>query len=128
MKSLEQLLLEKKNNIDVIPPLKSQRAELFKQLYSYYEQDYKIQTWKEYIKWLKQNKLKHNSNTLKEYSKIAYPKISVSSFCSYWLGFMPTQDLFYLASVMRDFINRKQSCNKWLFFNLKCKNENVSTK
>lgn len=101
------------------PKFKSERSELFNQLYTFYEKDYKKQTWKDYIKWLKKNHKKHSKNTIDEFKVLSYPKINLRSFCSFWLGHIPTNDLYYLASIARDCENRGVSFNKWLFWALK---------
>jgi len=119
MISLQEALEQKRKDIEVIPKFKSQRAELLCELYSYYEKDYKIQAWKSYIQWLKANRMKHTIINLQEYKKVAYPKITVKSFCSFWVSHIPTNDLYYLISIARDYSNRGQSFNKWLFFALK---------
>lgn len=117
MKSFEELLKEKKD-LEPNPP-KSERAELLGKLYNIYELDYKIQTWKEYCKWLKQNKFNNSKIKVEEYRKIAYPKIQIKNFCSFWLSHIPTEDLYYLISIMNDIKNRKGSPNKWLFWAIK---------
>lgn len=101
------------------PTFKSERAELLSQLYQFYEEDYKIQKWKEYVGWLKQNRKKHSLEMIEEYKRISFKKISLKTFCSYWLSHIPTDDLYYLVSFARDKHNRKESFNRWLFYNLK---------
>mgnify|MGYP003425957881 CR=1 FL=1 len=127
MISLQEALQQKRDNIDLIPRQKSQRAELFCELYNYYEKDYKRQSWKSYVQWLKQNKFKHSTAKIDEYKKIAFPKISVKSFCSYWLSHIKTEDLWYLISIAKDHDHRGTSFNKWLFFSLKVKDDSQST-
>lgn len=106
-----------------VPKFKSQRAELFNDLYSFYEKDYKKQKWKEYISWLKKNRKKHTKEAIAEFRLVSYPKISIRSFCSFWLGHIPTDDLYYLVSIARDCDNRGISFNKWLFWALKVRKD-----
>lgn len=101
------------------PKVKSQRADLLGQLYDFYEKDYSVQTWKEYVRWLKDNRKKHCKDTVAQYKKVAYPKITVKSFSSYWLSHIPTEDLYYILSIARDKHNRSESFNRWLFWSLK---------
>lgn len=119
MQSLQELISQKKAENLFKKEFKSQRAELLSQLYFIYELDFKKQTWKNYIKWLRSNGREHCSLNVIEYKKIMYKKITVASFCSFWLSHIPTEDLFYLVSIAKDMQNRNQSFNKWLFYNLK---------
>jgi len=125
MKTFQELLDEYKNRLDLIPPKKTlnQRQELFAELYNYYEKDYKKQAWKSYVQWLKQNRIKHNKISIQEYKKIAFKKITVKSFCSFWLSFIPTVDLWYLVSIAKDMDNRGQSFNRWLFWAIKVQDD-----
>ena len=125
MKTFQELLDEYKNRLDLIPPKKTlnQQQELFAELYNYYEKDYKKQAWKSYVQWLKQNRIKHNKISIQEYKKIAFKKITVKSFCSFWLSFIPTVDLWYLVSIAKDMDNRGQSFNRWLFWAIKVQDD-----
>lgn len=116
--SFADAIAQQKNRLGTQHP-RSQRAELLGQIYEIYEQDYKKQKWLEYLAWLKANKYQHSAKTVAQYKKISYPKISISSFCSYWLSPIPTDDLFYILSEAKDIRNRNGSFNKWLFYNLK---------
>lgn len=109
-----------KMRADIPPPrFKSQRAEMMNELYSHYEKDYRKQKWREYVAWLKTNRKAHSKDAVALFKKQSYPKITVKSFCSYWLGHIPTSDLYYLNSIARDYENRGGSFNKWLFWSLK---------
>lgn len=99
-------------------PKLTERQEILKQLYGYYEKSYKKNTWSEYVKWLKQTKTKHSKKSVEDYKKKAFKKITISSFCSYWLSHIPTKDLYYLLSYARDMDNRGENFNKWLFWSL----------
>jgi hypothetical protein len=100
---------------------KSQRAELFKELYSYYEKSYKQNTWTDYRRWLGRNKFKHSPQRIAEFKKSNdyRKKIAVKSFCSYWFSFLKTSDLYYLISVVKDKDSRGENVNKWLFWSIK---------
>lgn len=100
---------------------RSKRAELFNELYSLYEISYKRNTWKIYRSWLARNRFKHSQAKLNEFkkTKLFRKPISVKSFCSYWFGFLKTNDLYYLLSIARDKINRKENLNSWLFWAIK---------
>lgn len=119
MQTLQELISQKKSENLFKKEFNSQRAELFSQLYQIYELDFKKQTWKNYLKWLKEKRFKHSKEKVQEYKKIMYKKITVASFCSFWLSHIPTEDLYYLLSIAKDMQNRNQSFNKWLFYNLK---------
>ena len=128
-KSFKIALEKAKGNIKDIPVLphveastcRSQRAELFKELYGHYESSYKKSTWTEYRKWLGRNKFKHSTARTAEFrkSKEFRKPIEIKSFCSYWLGFLKTEDLYYLISIAKDKENRGENFNKWLFWAIK---------
>lgn len=101
------------------PKFKSQRSEYLSELYQFYEKDYKIQMWKDYVAWLKTNRKKHSKSTIEEYKVIHFKRISLKTFCSFWLGHIPTDDLYYLISIAKDKDNRGESFNRWLFWSLK---------
>ncbi len=105
------------------PPCRSERAELFKELYGFYERSYKKNTWSDYLAWLRRNRFRHSSERVVQYEKDkSYRKIiPVSSFCSYWFGFLKTSDLYYLISVVRDMEHRGMNVNRWLFWAIKPK-------
>lgn len=105
------------------PKIRSERASIFNDLYPYYEKSYKKNTWLSYIAWLKTNRFKHSSQKVEEFKRTpAYFKIiDVKSLCSFWLGFMKTEDLYYLVSIAKDMDKRGQNFNKWLFYSIKDK-------
>lgn len=102
---------------------RSERSEVFAELYKYYENDWKVQTWKNYITYLKQNKKKDTNEQRELFKKsdLYFKKISVKSFCSFWLSFLTTDELYFILSIAKDKLNRKESFNKWLFYSLKGK-------
>lgn len=123
MISLQEAMAQMNIAQPVIPEKRSrsERAELLGQLYTFYQKDYKKQTWKTYVTWLKENKKKHSKDMMEVFKKTKsyYPIIKEKSFFSYWIGHVPTRDLYYLLSIAKDKDNRRESFNKWLFFNLK---------
>lgn len=110
-----------KNRSENISNPKSQRAEIISQIYEYYLLDNKKQNWKNYIKWLKCNKLKHSKDNMSIFKKTKeyHKNIPIKSFCSFWLSHIKTFDLFYILSIAKDKNNRNESFNKWLFWSLK---------
>lgn len=103
------------------PKFRSERSELFNELYSYYEKSYRKNCWSDYITWLKKNKFKHSKEKIAEFkkSKDFRKKISIKSFCSFWLSFVKTNDLYYLISIAKDKDQRGENFNKWLFWAIK---------
>lgn len=95
---------------------KNERRTIMKELYSFYEISYKKNSWDNYILWLKSNRLKHNPENIEKFKKINYKKITPSSFASFWLGFIPTKDLYYILSEAKDRHRRGMNFNKWLFW------------
>ncbi|HAS92275.1 MAG TPA: hypothetical protein DCS12_08600, partial [Clostridiales bacterium] len=102
----------------------SERSELFKQLYPYYERSYKKNTWTNYITWLKRNKIKHSSKSLEDFKKSKYfhKKIDEKSLATYWLCWADKETLYYLQSIAKDMENRNQNFNRWLFWAIKPQN------
>ena len=100
---------------------KNHRRCLFRELYPYYERDWKKQTWKNYQIWLRNNRLKDSKENQAKFKKsdMFFKKISDASFASFWLSHMRTEDLYYLISIAKDKENRKESFNKWLFWAIK---------
>lgn len=104
-------------------PKISQRSELLRQLYEYYEKSYKKNTWHDYLSWLREFKKENNKETQDEFrkTKLFHKQIDTRSFCSFWLGHIPTKDLWYLLSLAKDMNNRDQNFNRWLFWALRAK-------
>ena len=111
--------LEKKEQEFSGKKFRSERNEQFFELYGHYAKSYKKNMWANYISWLKQNKFKHSKEKVEQFKKISYPLISEKSFCSYWLGFIKTKDLYFLNSIARDKEQRNENFNKWLFWAIK---------
>lgn len=106
---------------------KSERAALFADLYAVYERSYKQNSWDAYKAWLRSKRLRHSPERVAQYAKdpTFRKPVTVKSFCSYWFGFLKTQDLYYVLSVARDMERRGQNVNKWLFYSIKPKKESV---
>lgn len=118
--SLSEAISKKMSEIEK-PKFRCERSELFNELYSYYEKSYKKNSWSSYIAWLKKNRFKHSKEKIAEFKrdKSFRKQIPVSSFCSFWLSFMKTDDLYYLVSIAKDKDNRGENFNKWLFWAIK---------
>lgn len=106
------------------PRFHSQRSELLNELYSHYEESWKKNTWTNYINWLKNNRFKNTPEKREEFkkSKDYWKKDSVKTFCSYRVGFIPTNDLYYIISIARDKNKRGENFNQWLFWAINPKN------
>lgn len=126
MESLAKALEQKKLEFGSKPKFRSQRNELFNELYSHYEKSYKKNTWSAYIQWLKQNKFKHSNLMVEKYKKDKSfrKQITEKSFCSFWFSFLKTEDIYYLNSIARDKDNRGENFNRWLFWSIKPPVEN----
>lgn len=118
MISLADALAKYKTNTQ--SKFKSQRSEIISELYSYYKEDWRKNTWKNYIAWLKQNKIKHSGDAKKKFeASKSYHKIFTIKYFCVKLAHIPTEDLYYLISIAKDKANRNESFNKWLFWALK---------
>lgn len=116
-----KLAIEQEKQVAQKPRFKSERAELFNELYGHYSKCYRKDTWEAYKKWLQKNKLKHTAENTAKFKKSPdyRKKITIKSFCSFWLGFVATNDLYYLISIAKDKEARGENFNKWLFWALK---------
>lgn len=103
------------------PKFRSERNALFNELYGYYEKSYRKNCWSDYIAWLRKNKFKHTKDRVNEFkaTKDFRKKITVKSFCSFWLSFLKTNDLYYMISIAKDKDQRGENFNKWLFWAIK---------
>lgn len=98
------------------------RKDLFKELYTFYEEEYQEEMIGKYKIWRVINKQPKTPETKAMFTKsLKFKKVSDKSFCSFWLSFMKTEDLPYLISIAKDKKNRKESFNKWLFDSIKVK-------
>jgi len=98
---------------------KSQRAELIKELYSLYcspvqNKLRKIENWKRYVKYCKENKLNLKENVDKfRKNKLFIKILPIKAFC-FKTSHIKTQDLWYVLSVARDKNGREQSIAQFL--------------
>lgn len=118
------MIAEKQSQLGEVKVARSERSELVGQLYDFYLRDNKIQNWKGYIKWLKENKLKDTPKEREKFKKTKgsgyFTPPKIESFA--WLiSHIPTGDLYYLVSIAKDKENRKESFARWLYWSLKAK-------
>lgn len=118
----KELNIQNINEIVNITKFKSQRAEIISELYDGYLADNKLSNWKGYITWLKANRIKHSKEQVVKFKESTsyYKEMSIKRFL-FFLAHIPTNDLFYLKSIMKDKQARKENFSKWLFWSLKCK-------
>ena len=115
------------NEIIKIPEKKqlSQRSLIIKELYELYildETGRKKENWKRYVKWLKENKIpnsKENQMKFKK-SKKFVKVLKINQFC-YFLSHLKEKDLFYLLSVAKDKMHRKENYGAFILGSLMCK-------
>jgi len=103
----------------------SERSELIKEIYSIYTSEKervhrKINNWKRYLLYLKENKLPNNVQSQNKFrkSKRFLKEVDIRTFC-FFISHIPTKDLYYIKSNMIDVANRGFSASMWLFFNIK---------
>jgi hypothetical protein len=106
---------------------KSERAELIKQIYEIYTSSHerilrKKENWKRYIAYLKKNRTPHTLESLKTFKKTKehIKERDVKSLC-FFLSHIPTKDLYFTISEMKDYKNRGKSASAYLFGSLKVK-------
>lgn len=104
---------------------KSERAELIKQIYEIYTCPHekilrKKENWKRYIAYLKSNRTPHTLESLKTFkkTKMYITEKPVTSFC-FFLSPIPTKDLYYIISLMKDNKNRGKSASAYLFSSIR---------
>lgn len=110
------------NNKILIPEYKSERASLIKEIYSYYELQWKKDTFHNYLKWAREHKYPNTIEFREDFknTKNYFPKKEMKEFCSRYMCFIKeNRDLNYVISIAKDMQNRKQNFNKWLFWALK---------
>lgn len=101
---------------------KTQRNELMKQIHDCYIKDKWLSDRANCAKWLSIKRLsptKENVDVWKKQSGEYYKPITPASLASFWLGHIKTEDLFYIVSIAKDKINRKENFVKWLFWSLR---------
>lgn len=99
----------------------SKRADLLGQLYEYYERCYIKEMEALYSNWLLEKKNIHSIESGRAFKKTSQyrTKITMKSFCGFWLSHIPTEDIYYLISIARDKEHRGESFNRWLFWAIK---------
>ena len=98
----------------------SQRNDILRQIYSFYDSDREVfltkkKNWKRYIEFLKVNKLKdtkENQDRFKK-SKKFIKKMSPSTV-AYFVSHIPTNDLYYVLSVVKDKSFRNESVGAYI--------------
>ena len=98
----------------------SQRNDILRQIYSFYDSDREVfltkkKNWKRYIEFLKENKLKdtkENQDRFKK-SKKFIKKMSPSTV-AYFVSHIPTNDLYYVLSVVKDKSFRNESVGAYI--------------
>lgn len=99
----------------------SERTDLFRQIYSFYdttqeENHRKRANWKRYIQYLKENKLRNSKETMQKFkkSKSFLRKITAQSMAIFWLNHVLTPDLYYVLSVVKDKSFRNESVGGYI--------------
>jgi len=102
---------------------KSERSQLIKEMYELYTSDMerilrKKENWRRYVTFLKACKHKDTEEYRKMFKKgkTFIKEKTLSSFI-FFTSHIPTRDLYYCKSVMKDCLNRGKSCNAWLVSN-----------
>ena len=98
----------------------SQRNDILRQIYSFYDSDREVfltkkKNWKRYIEFLKENKLKDTKENQERFkrSKKFIKKMS-SSTVAYFVSHIPTNDLYYVLSVVKDKSFRNESVGAYI--------------
>jgi hypothetical protein len=110
---------------------KSERAQIIKEIYSYYTSPLekilrKKENWVRYINWLKENKIKHSPESVKKFKTVKLKdkqkefikEMPIKSFC-YIISHIKTPDLYYLKSQAHDRSFRGESFSKYFFWAIK---------
>lgn len=97
-----------------------ERDFLIEQIYVLYEsknEDFlrKKENWKRYVSWLKENRIQHGDQSLKDFKKKRrfIKKMNLRTF-GIMINHIPTQDLYYILSVSKDRANRKESIGAYV--------------
>ena len=123
MPDIKDLILNREKEV----LCKSERAELTKQIYEIYCSPHerilrKKENWKRYIKYLKENRTPHSLEALKTFKKKSHyiKEQPVKSLC-FFISHIPTKDLYFIISEMKDQKNRGKSASAYLFSSLSTK-------
>ena len=98
----------------------SQRNDILRQIYSFYDSDREVfltkkKNWKRYIEFLRENKIKDSKENQERFkrSKKFIKKMSSSTF-AYFVSHIPTNDLYYVLSVVKDKSFRNESVGAYI--------------
>lgn len=98
----------------------SQRNDILRQIYSFYDSDREVfltkkKNWKRYIEFLKENKLKDTKENQDRFKKSKkFIKKMSSSTVAYFVSHIPTNDLYYILSVVKDKSFRNESVGAYI--------------
>ena len=98
----------------------SQRNDILRQIYSFYDSDREVfltkkKNWKRYIEFLKENKIKDSKENQDRFKKSKkFIKKMSSSTVAYFVSHIPTNDLYYILSVVKDKSFRNESVGAYI--------------
>ena len=99
----------------------AERTDILKQIYSFYDTEKEMihrkrANWKRYIQYLKDNKKSDSKEEQIKFkkSKFFLRKITDKSMASFWLSHIPTKDLYYILSVIKDKSFRNESVGAYI--------------
>jgi Mg/Co/Ni transporter MgtE len=98
----------------------SQRNDILRQIYSFYDSDREVfltkkKNWKRYIEFLKENKIKDSKENQERFKKSKkFIKKMSSSTVAYFVSHIPTNDLYYILSVVKDKSFRNESVGAYI--------------
>lgn len=104
----------------------SERNDILRQIYAFYDTQQEIihtkrANWKRYISYLKHNKIQDSKEEQIKYTKnkLFLKKKSPSSI-AFFLSHIPTKDLYYVLSVVKDKSFRNESVGAYIMSLTKC--------
>lgn len=99
----------------------SERNDLFKQIYTFYDTQQedklrRIQNWKRYISYLKENKIKPSNEEAKKFpkNKKFIKKFTPRTMAAYYLCHVKTPDLYTVLSVSLSRAHRGESVGAYI--------------
>lgn len=103
----------------------SERNSILKEIYDFYYNDRfnrKIENWKRYIIWLKNNKIPNNESSQKAFRKSKlFIKILSPKVIAIKLSHIPTNDLYYLKAICKEKRDLKESIGAYILGSIKPK-------
>lgn len=120
--TISSLFVNTLNSIPLQPTKKriNPRNDILKQIYSFYDTEQEIiltkkANWKKYIEFLKRNKVRDSQEQQGVFkkSKFFIRKMTPSGL-SYFLSHIPTKDLWYILSVVKDRAFRNESVGVYI--------------